>query len=146
MRVVLGSLAVTLLVTPARGQDRSADETAVRNRVAAATSALNRRDGAAFGALFSADADVIVLANPRTHGRPAIQAVAAKDWAAAPNERATITPTEIRFVGADVAIANTVGRFTGGATPSEDRGTWVLYRESGGWVITALRVMPAPKP
>ena len=146
MRVVLGSLAVALLVTPARAQDRAADEAAVRNRIAAVTNAVNRRDAAGFAAQFTVDADAIILDESRTQGRAAIQAAATKGWAAAPNERATITPTEIRFVGADIAIVNTVARFTGGAAPSEDRGTWVLQRESGGWLAAALRVMPARKP
>ena len=146
MRVLLGSLAVALLVAPVRAQDRAADETAIRNRVAALTNALNRRDAAAFAALFTADADVIVLEGARTQGRAAIQAANAKAMAAAPNERATITPTEIRFIGPDIAIVNTDARFTGGAAPLQDRGTWVLHRESGVWLIAALRVMPAAKP
>jgi uncharacterized protein (TIGR02246 family) len=145
MRVLIATLAVAVCITPVSAQNPAADETAVRGTVTALTNAINKRDAVSYSALFAADADVIVIDGPRAAGRAAIEAAAAKDWAAAPNERATITPTEIRFVGPDIAIVNTVARFAGGAITSEDRGTWVLHRESGRWLISGLRVMPAAK-
>ena len=114
--------------------------------IMAAVDAINRRDVAGWAALFTRDADVIILNEPRVEGRAAIQALAATNWAGAPNERAVITPTGIRFLGSDVAIVNTAARFTGGAAPAEDRGTWVLQRQAGRWLATALRVMPAERP
>ena len=146
MRVIFTMLAITVIAAPANAQDRAADEAAVRARITAAVDAINRRDAAGWAALFTPDADVIVLNEPRVAGRAAIQAVAAKNWAATPNERAAITPTAIRFLGSDIAIVNTAARFTGGAAPMEDRGTWVLQRKAGSWVATALRVMPAVRP
>ena len=123
MRIALAVAAITAFATPVSAQDRTADDVAVRNRVAAAVTAANRRDAAAFAALFAVDADAIILDRAQSRGRAAIQAAAAKDFAAAPNERVTITPTDVRFVGADIAIVNTVARFAGGAAPSDDRGT-----------------------
>jgi len=143
MLVILVTLAIAVIAAPAAAQDRAPDEAAVRARITGAAEAINRRDAAGWAALFTSDADIIILHTPRVEGRAAIQASAAKDWAAAPNERAAITPTAIRFLGSDIAIVNTVARFTGGAAPAEDRGTWVLQRQAGSWFITALRVMPA---
>ena len=117
----------------------------MRARITAAVDAINRRDAAGWAALFTPDADVIIRNEPRVEGRAPIQALAAKNWVAASNERATITPTAIRFLSADIAIVNTSARFTGGAAPMEDRGTWVLQRQDGRWLFTALRVMPAER-
>lgn len=146
MRVILTMLAIAVIAAPVAAQDRAADEAAVRARITAAVDAINRRDAAGWAALFTPDADVIILNEPRVEGRAAIQALAAKNWAATPNERAAITATAIRFLGSDIAIVNTAARFTGGAAPTEDRGTWVLQRQAGSWVATALRVMPAVRP
>ncbi|MGQ0736350.1 MAG: YybH family protein [Acidobacteriota bacterium] len=146
IRPIFLALAIAVIATPAAAQGRAADEAAVRARITVGVEAINRRDAAGWAALFTPDADVIVLDGPRAEGRAAIQALAAKNWAAAPNERATITPTAIRFLGSDIAIVNTTARFTGGAAPGEDRGTWVLQRQAGTWLITALRVMPAGQP
>src|SRR5262245_36907750 len=106
MRLSVAVLVVAALVTSLTAQERTADEAAVRSRVTALANAINARDAASYAAMFAADADVIIIDGPRTAGRAAIQATAKSNWAAAPNERATITPTEIRFVGPDIAIVN----------------------------------------
>ena len=146
MRVLIPALAIAIAATPAAAQSRAADEAAIRTRVTALEAAINQRDAAAYAALFAADGDLIVLDGTPVQGREAIQASSAQNWAATPGRRATITPTSIRFVGPDIAIVNTLARFTVGATTTEDRGTWVLHREGGAWLVTALRVLPAARP
>ncbi len=146
MRVLMPALAIAVTATPSVAQNRAADEAAVRVRVTALEAAINQRDAAAYAALFAADGDLIVLDGAPVQGRAAIEASSTESWAATRDRRATITPTSIRFVGPDIAIVNTLARFTVGATTTEDRGTWVLHREGGAWLITALRVLPAARP
>lgn len=71
MRVALAVAAIATFATPLGAQDRTADEVAVRNQVAATATALNRRDAAAFAALFTVNADAIILDRAQTRGRAA---------------------------------------------------------------------------
>jgi len=146
MRSLLVLSMLTLNVIPALSQSRTADETALRAKVAALEAGINKRDYAGVGALCTTDADVIVSDGPLASGRAAIQAANQRDWGSAPAaRRITITVTGIRFVGSDVAIVNTRAQFSEGAV-REDRGTWLMTRQSGGdWLIAALRVMPAAR-
>lgn len=145
MRTVL-VLAVLLLNSAllyAQGSNRA--ETAIRTRVSALETAWNKRDAAAIAAMYSADGDAIIMDAPVFTGRAALQVAAAHDISTqAPTLRISITPTSIRFLRSDVAIVNTIARFNEGAG-KEDRGTWVLVRRKGEWLIAALRVLPAER-
>lgn len=141
--VVVAALA---LAVPAKAQSRAADESVLRARVAAFETAYNKRDATALGALYAMDADLIVVDGPTATGRAAIIAASQRDWASGTaTRRISLTVTSIRFVGPDVAVINTRARFNEGSV-REDRGTWVSVRQSGGWVMGALRVMPAARP
>jgi uncharacterized protein (TIGR02246 family) len=143
MRIAIGVLAIAVSTAPVSGQARPADEVAVRARVTALETAINQRDAAGYAALFAPDGDSIVLDAAPLQGRAAIQASVAQAWATTPNRRASITPTAVRFITADVAVVNTLARFTVNGTTTEDRGTWILHRQDGVWLIAALRVLPA---
>ena len=143
MRALLLAIPFALLPTSALAQSRAADEVAIRARVTALEAAINSRDAASYSALFTEDGDAIVLGGAPLQGRAAIRAAMDMAWAATPTRRASITPTSIRFVGSDIAIINTLARFTEGATMTEDRGTWILVRQGATWLVTALRVLPA---
>lgn len=140
--VVVAALA---LASPALAQSRAVDEAALRGRVVAFEAAFNARDGAALGALYADDADLIIVDGAQVVGRAAIEAAARRDWAAASaTRRISLTVTGIRFLSPDIAIVSTRAQFNEG--PSEDRGTWIAVRGSGRWLIGALRVMPAARP
>lgn len=145
MRVLIAAFSILVCATCTPGQNAETDEAAIRNRVGELETMINRRDAAGYAELFAPDADLIILDAAVVQGRAAIQNSIARISAATPNRRATITPTAIRFIGRDVAIVNTLARFTVGNTTTEDRGTWLLNRQAGRWMIAALRVMPAEK-
>ena len=144
MRVLL-VVAALAFAPSVLAQSRTADEAALRGRAVAFESAFNKRDGATLGGLYAEDADLIIADGALVVGRAAIVAAARRDWAAGPpNRRMSLTVTGIRFLSPDIAIVNAWARFNEG--PSEDRGTWVAVRQPGGWLIGALRVLPAARP
>ena len=144
MRTTVALLAMTLAV-PALAQSRAADEVALRGRVTAFETAINKRDIAAVAALYAPDADLVVVDGPVVTGRAAIQSATQRDWGSgSATRRIALSVTGIRFVGPDIAIVSTKAQFNEGPV-KEDRGTWIAVREAGSWLIAALRVLPAAK-
>jgi uncharacterized protein (TIGR02246 family) len=126
-------------------QDRAADEAAIRAHAVAVERAINDRDAAALVALFTPDGDEISGDGPRLVGREAMrQAQEARQAERSPTMRFTLEVTGIRFLGPDTAIVETVARFSEGPIRA-NRGTWVSVRQSGKWLIAALRVYPAER-
>ena len=140
------ALAVVCGSTNLPAQGRAADEAALRAHAVAIENALNKRDAVALGAFFTADADEINVDGPLNSGREAMRKAAEADLAKwPPTMRFTLTVTGIRFLGQDIAIVETAGRFNEGSVRAT-RGTWVSVRQGGKWLITALRVYPAQRP
>ena len=124
-------------------QGRSSDEAAIREHTAAYQSAVNKGDPAAIAALFAADGDFIFFDGARLAGRADIQRDAEARVATRPaTMRFTLTITGIRFVGPDAAVVDTRATFSEGPMPA-NRGTSVMVRRDGKWLIAALRVFPA---
>lgn len=128
---------------PTTGQDRSADERAIRDLIQATGAALNARDWTAAAAVYAEDGDVILPRSPRVAGREAIRALWQQGWSAAPAQRRiTLTVRSLRFLDSDVAVADCTAEFSAGE-PTRDRATYVLARRGGEWQVAALRVMQA---
>ncbi|HUE84723.1 MAG TPA: SgcJ/EcaC family oxidoreductase [Vicinamibacterales bacterium] len=141
--ILILALAIVGPAAPLSAQDRAADEAAIRAHAAAVERAINGRDAAALVALFTPDGDEINGDGPRLVGRDAIrQAQEARHAERPPTMQFTLEVTGIRFLGPDTAIVETVARFSEGPIRS-NRGTWVSVRQSGTWLIAALRVYPA---
>jgi uncharacterized protein (TIGR02246 family) len=143
MRTVI-VVATLTLAAPAFAQSRATDETAIRTRVTAFETAINKRDIAAVAALYAPDADLIVIDGPLATGRAAIQSATQRDWGTGSGTRRISLSTGIRFLGSDVAIVSTRAQFNEGPV-KEDRGTWIAVRQAGNWLIAALRVLPAAR-
>lgn len=123
-----------------------ADEAAIRANVAAYETAWNKRDASGVVATYTPDADVIVFDSPRAVGRDAIRKTLEDQFATTPaSTLISLTVTSIREVSQDVAISETLAKFTEGAV-RENRGTAVLVRQGGRWLCAALRVYPAQRP
>ena len=117
MRMTLLFIALLVLspLRPAAGQQRSADEQAVRQLIQATGAALNARDYGAAAAVFAEDGDVILPHSRRVSGQPAIRAFWQETWSGAPAERRiALTVRSLRFLGSDVAIADCTAEFTAG--------------------------------
>jgi uncharacterized protein (TIGR02246 family) len=150
MAMMVGVLALLVLplVADAQGQGTRADEDAVRAMVARYVEAREARDGAAIGALFTADADQFTTGGEWRRGRDAVVTGALASSARTGGTR-SITVRAVRFPTRDVAIAD--GAYdiagTGGADTRRMWTTIVMTREVGGWRIASIRnASPTPIP
>ena len=145
MRSIVAAGAILFAASASSAQTRSADEAAIHAQTAAYESSLNKRDPAAVAALFVPDGDLVFFDSPRVSGRDALiqntkDAVAT--WPA--TMRFTLSITAIRFLTPDVAIVDTEAHFSEGDMRA-NRGTSVVVRQKGKWLIAALRVFPAQR-
>jgi len=112
----------------------------------------NTHDAAVLAEYFTADADMIMGNGPMLEGRTAIQ-----DWwrdyfaVQEPERRLTIEIRSARAITTDVVVVDVLTT-TGGRAPQgvdlparRARGTWVVVRLDGHWLIAALRGMPTEK-
>jgi len=139
------SLIGMVVIAPvpiALGQERPADERAIRETVEAIPTALNARDWEAAAAPFAEDGDVLVPGSPLASGRAAIAAFWEQGWSDVPDRRIAVTIQAIRFLGPDVAIVELTAEFSVGE-PTRDRATYVIVRTGDAWQVAALRVMLA---
>ena len=75
-------------------------------------------------------------------GPDAIRQNQQKEFASWPTgQRFTLTVTNIRLLSPEIAIVETHATFSEGAVKS-NRGTAVLVRQHGKWLIAGLRVYP----
>jgi len=137
---------VLLLVLPAlcfaQNTNRVADETAIRAVVNAFLDTRDKNDPVALAALMTADVDQQQTSGNVRRGREAVVKGSLATQQSTGGKR-TITLDSIRFVTADVAIAD--GRYDSvGRADGSDRHmltSMVLKRESGAWKIAAIRNM-----
>jgi len=128
------------------------DSAAVRAQIEAYRNTWNTHNAAALAGFFTAGADFVMGNLPAAHGRQAIQ-----DWwqhyfaKQEPDRIITFTVNSVRFVEANVAIAN-IATATGSQDPQSGtlpirkaRGTWLLHRDGSEWLISAMRGFPTEK-
>jgi uncharacterized protein (TIGR02246 family) len=149
----LAVFAIVILagVSPAVAQtsDRAADEAAVKKVIKAFIDTREANDAAGLTALLTADVDQRQTSGSMRSGRDAVVSGSLATQQSTGGKR-TITVDSLRFVGADVAIADgrydSVGRTDG--TDQRMLTSMVLRREGGAWKIAAIRNMlpssPAP--
>jgi uncharacterized protein (TIGR02246 family) len=128
------------------------DSAAVYEQIETYQSAWNTHDATALAVFFKEDADFIMGNQPLIRGREGIQ-----NWwrnyfnRQEPERRLSIMVNSVRIITSDVALVN-VTTTTGGQDMQGEkilkrkaRGTWVLHRQKGGWLIIAMRGMPTEK-
>ena len=136
------ALASVLLVCAAHAQvaGRAADEAAIRGVVKAFLDTREANDVAGLAALLTPDVDQQQTSGNTRRGRDAVVKGSLETQQSTGGKR-TITLDSIRFVTADVAIAD--GRYDSlGRADGTDRHmltSMVLRREAGGWKIAAIR-------
>ena len=148
MRALAGALIVALATAAAHAQsaDRAADEAAIRGVIQAFLDTREANDAAALGALLTADVDQQQTSGNTRRGREAVVSGSLATQQSTGGKR-TITVDSLRFLSADVAIAD--GRYDslGRADGTDQRmlTSMVLRREGGAWKIAAIRnMLPAP--
>jgi len=114
------------------------------------TSVWNTHDGAALGALFSADADLIMGNHPRVEGREAIggwwQTYFSQVDAGRMGKFVVVSEREI---APGVRLLNVLSKTSGSDETGTElptrlaRGTWIVVERDGAWEIAAMRGLPA---
>jgi len=144
--VVLIAIAVPV-AAGAQAGDRSADEAAIRGVIKAFIDTREKNDPAGLAALLTADVDQRQTSGNVRSGRDAVVSGTMATQQSTGGSR-TITVDSLRFVGADVAIADgrydSVGRSDG--TDQKMLTSMVLRREGGAWKIAAIRNMLPSSP
>lgn len=139
------SVLATLFVSCAAGgheaaavQDRSLDEAAIRARVAAMETALNKRDAEAYASAYLPDGDFIDLTGPRSRGHEVIRREIARLFATLPSDADSLllAVDSIRFLTVDVAVVDC------NVVPAGSRATYVMVRQEDSWKVAAGRVLP----
>jgi len=138
----LSCCAAEQIPKAAAEQNRSADEAAIRAQIAANQAATNKRDFAGVAATYAPDGDLMRLAGPRVSGRDAIRRAVEAALSRTPPGASSRTVDSIHFVSSDVAIIEITQRFSAGDR-TQERGTFVMARGDGTWLIAAARVLPA---
>jgi uncharacterized protein (TIGR02246 family) len=129
-------------VVAAQAADRAADDAAIRAVIQAFIDTREKNDAAGLAALLTADVDQQQTSGNRRSGRDAVVSGSLVTQQSTGGRR-TITVDSLRFVDADVAIADgrydSVGRADG--TDQRMLTSMVLRREGGAWKIAAIRNM-----
>ncbi len=129
----------------AQAPSRAADEAAVKAVIQAFLDTREKNDAAALGALLTPDVDQQQTSGAMRKGRDAVVSGSLSTQRETGGTR-TISVDAVRFVSADVAIADgrydSLGRADG--TDQHMLTSMVLRREPSGWKIAAIRNMLPP--
>jgi uncharacterized protein (TIGR02246 family) len=144
-------LALITLAGDARAQsaDRAADEAAIKAVIQAFIDTREANDSVGLTAILTPDVDQRQTSGNVRSGRDAVVSGSLATTQATGGRR-TITVDSLRFLSADVAIADgrydSIGRADG--TDTHMLTSIVLRREADGWKIAAIRNMlpTAPSP
>ena len=144
--VALGAVTAAA-VASAQAPNRAADEAAIRAVVQAFLDTREKGDAAGLAALLTADVDQRQTSGNVRSGRDAVVSGSLATQQSTGGTR-TISVDSLRFIGADVAIADgrydSVGRADG--TDQRMLTSMVLRREGGAWKIAAIRNMLPSNP
>lgn len=149
------AIALGVVVTALPGEAEAqavADSAALHEYVETYENAMSTHDPTVVAAFFSEDADLVPGNLPVLNGREAIEAW----WRAyferqEAERRGTFSVTSTRFLTPDVALVNLAITSGGVGAGGEElperkaRGTWLLRRHGGQWLIEAARILPTEK-
>jgi len=137
---IIVSLALSSTLV-AHGQDtKTADDAAIRQRLATYAMARSNRDSHAEALCYWEDADFRSSAGPFVNGREGIERqMVVND----PNYRFELEVVSLRFLTPDVAIAET--NLQTGVLPFLTKlvGSYVMVKRNGEWLIGAARIARA---
>jgi uncharacterized protein (TIGR02246 family) len=138
---VLVAVALLALTGPANGRGAT-DDQAIRKVITGFVDAINRNDIKAFEALFTDDADFVVITGKYLKGLTEIVTYHAELFTGSfKGSHLDITSTDIRFLRPDVAIARVATKRTEneGKEMRTSFPIFVLTRRADKWLITAVQ-------
>jgi uncharacterized protein (TIGR02246 family) len=117
--------------------DRSADEAAIRENVAAFVKAYNAHDAKAIATLFTPNGQVVDQDGNASEGRDEIEKVFKELFTATPQKRTEVSVNSIRFIGPNVALeeGTTKEISAGNETPEYDRYKVLHVKRDGKWLM-----------
>jgi len=147
MALTAGSILVAAVAAPrSHGAAQDRDESEIRAVQARQAEAWNRHDATAYADLFEEDGDVVNVVGWWWAGRAEIESKLTAAFAQVFRESTlTITQTEVRFLGPDIAVAHVRWTMTGARTtppipePRAGIQTQVLRKTAGRWRISAFQ-------
>lgn len=134
-------LAAALSAPASPAPSASADEAAIRARLAAYADARNRRDAHAEALCYMTDGDFRSSLGPFVSGREAVekQLVVTN-----PDYRFMLAVTHLRFVTPQVAIADADVNTGIGTNIAPLVGVYVMVKQGDEWLISGARIARAP--
>lgn len=138
---VLAFVALLAFATLTNAQEKSAEQ-AVRRVVADFAEAINRGDTKSFAALFTEDADFVVIAGKSLKGRNEIATYHAGLFTGDfQDSHLGVTSVSVRFLRPDVAVARAATRRTenGGKAMRTSFPMFVLTKQGEPWLIAAVQ-------
>ena len=147
-RLVTLLLLASALLSPrlASCESREQDEAAIRNVEKQQGEAWNRHDAKAYAALFTENGDCVNVVGWWWKGRAEIEKKLTAAFAFVFRERVlTITDVDVRFPGAEMAIAHVRWSLVGARTPpnypkvQQGIQTQMLQKQNGKWMIAAFQ-------
>ncbi len=110
--------------------------------------AFHKGDARALAGFWAPDGDYIDQAGRQFKGRPAIEKMYEKAFAAQKGGKLTITVKSVRMVTSDVAIENGLTEVTpaDGGPPAVAQFSAVLVKKDGTWYFESVRESPAQPP
>lgn len=146
--ILVASIFINSFTSITSAQTKN-DSTEVLAQIEKYKSIWNTHDAASLAEFFTSDADFIMGNLPLINGREGIQ-----NWwqnyfnTQEPERKLAIAVNSLRIITPDVALIN-IGTITGGRDYQgkelinrKARGTWVLIKQNGNWLIIAMRGMP----
>lgn len=103
--------------------------------------AFDKGDAKALAALWTADGDYYDQTGRHTHGRPAIEKMYAKFFAAEKGAKLSLIVTHRKKLGPDVLVEDGVSEVApaDGSAPVVARFTTILVRADGKWLVESVR-------
>ncbi|SIO04885.1 conserved hypothetical protein [Singulisphaera sp. GP187] len=125
-------------------QEREADVRAIGDLLASFIQAYNEKDAKAFGALFTADAEIEDGDGTVTRGRDAIVKRFAGIFEQSKGDELTFDSDSLRFLGTDLAIEEGTASLSTGADapPVTNRYSVIYARQGGRWLHARIRDEP----
>jgi uncharacterized protein (TIGR02246 family) len=142
LSAVFALLLLTVSAHSISAQNRSADETAIRENVRYMETGWNTKSGALFAKPFADDADYVVINGMYLKGRAVLETAHQQIFDTIYKDTTVkLTVKQIRFLRSDVAVVHVSGHRDG---PSKEliqdaMLTLVMTKEKLGWTIAAFQ-------
>ena len=150
-RLLSAVFALLLLTASAHSisaQNRSADETAIRENVKQMETGWNTKSGALFTKPFADDADYVVINGMYLKGRAVLETAHQQIFDTIYKETTVkLTVKQIRFLRPDVAVVHVSGHRDGPTKELTQAAmlTLVMTKEKQGWTIAAFQNTPVQR-